>query len=108
MRDYKGVAPTIGMLCSTLQLRTMWMLATRRVFCLPPDETGKAVEVRVNDMPESIVKSIRFYLQFMLGLDLTRSEHDYNLDGPDGLHGFAVMHSTGISAELLSSENSQP
>ena len=108
LRDHKGVAPTVTVLRSTMQLRTMWMLATRRVFCLPQDEAGEVVEILVNDMPESIVVAIRDYLEFMLGLDLTCPEHNHGFDEADRRHGFALMYYTSIFGELLPRESGQP
>ena len=108
LRDHKGVALTVKVLRSTLQLRTMWMLATRRVFCLPQDEAGEVVEILVNDMPESIVGTIREYLEFMLGLNLTCPEHNHGFDEADRQHGFALMYYTSIFGELLQLESGQP
>lgn len=108
MRDHKGVTPTVKVLRSTMQLRTMWTLATRRVFCLPQDEAGKVVDIVVDDMPESIVVAIRDYLEFMLGLDLTCPDHNHGFDGAERQHGFTLMYYTSIFGELHQLESGQP
>ena len=108
MRDYKGIVLTVEVLRSTMQLTTMWMLATRRVFCMPQDEAGKVVEILVNDMPETMVLPIKRYLEELPGLDLNRSERNYGFGEADRQHTFALMYYTSIFGNLLSHKNRQP
>ena len=108
MRDHKGVPLTIEVLQSALELRTIWTLATQKVFSLRPDEAGTAAEIPVADMPESIVLPVRIYLGELPGFDPSLCYHEHKPGEPDRQHSYVLYYFSPVFREMLSLKSGQP
>jgi intracellular multiplication protein IcmO len=62
MRDHKGIPIDIEKIRFALELRSIWTLATLRVFLTRDRNTGQVEEIPVPDMPEDVVYPLQAYL----------------------------------------------
>src|SRR5580658_4765743 len=75
MRDHKGIPINIEKIRFSLELRSIWMLATLRTFIVRDAATGRFEEIPVPDMPEDMVYPLQAYLGEIPGYD---TELPYN------------------------------
>lgn len=100
MRDNKGVPIDIETVRVMVELKSIWSLATRRVFLARDPGTGKAAEIAVPDMPEEIVYPLLAYLGEIPGYDTGLPYNKQKTDEPFKQHGFALFYFTATFTQL--------
>jgi intracellular multiplication protein IcmO len=100
MRDHKGIPINIEKIRFSLELRSIWMLATLRVFIVRDAVTGRFEEILVPDMPEDLVYPLQAYLGEIPGYDTELPYNKQKTDEPFKQHGFALFYFTQTFTQL--------
>jgi intracellular multiplication protein IcmO len=100
MRDHKGIPINIEKIRFSLELRSIWMLATLRVFIVRDAVTGRFEEIPVPDMPEDMVYPLQAYLGEIPGYDTELPYNKQKTDEPFKQHGFALFYFTQTFTQL--------
>ena len=100
MRDHKGIPIDIEKIRFALELRTIWTLATLRVFLTRDRNTGQVEEIPVPDMPEDVIYPLQAYLGEIPGYDTTAPYNQQKTDEPSKQHGFALFYFTATFTQL--------
>jgi intracellular multiplication protein IcmO len=62
VRDHKGVPLNIDAIRLSFELRSIWKVATRRVFEVRDRITGETTDIPVPDMPGDLISPLQDYL----------------------------------------------
>ena len=89
MRDHKGVLLNIDTVRLSFELRSIWKVATKRVFEVRNPITGEITDIPVPEMPEDLIYPLQAYLKRTAVL-----RHEPRLEPAEGeepskQHGFA-------------------
>jgi intracellular multiplication protein IcmO len=71
VRDHKGVPLNIDTIRLSFELRSIWKVATRRVFEVRDPFTGETTDIAVPEMPEDLIPPLQAYLSELLGYDMS-------------------------------------
>ena len=71
VRDHKGVSLNIDTIRLSFELRSIWKVATRRVFEARDRITWETTDVPVPDMPEDLISPLQAYLGELPGYDMS-------------------------------------
>ena len=69
VRDHKGVP--LNTIRLSFELRSIWKVATRRVFEVRNPITGETTDIPVPDMPEDLISPLQAYLGELPGYDMS-------------------------------------
>ena len=100
MRDQKGVAINIETIRFALELRSIWTLATHKIFLHRQAIDGEVKEIAVPTMPEDILYPLRAYLGELPGYDTSLPYNEQKGDEPSKQHGFALFYFTATFTQL--------
>lgn len=100
MRDQKGVAINIETIRFALELRSIWTLATHKIFLHRQAIDGEVQEIAVPTMPEDILYPLRAYLGELPGYDTSLPYNQQKGDEPSKQHGFALFYFTATFTQL--------
>jgi len=100
MRDNKGIPINIEKIRSALELRSIWKIATRRIFEVRDPETGRVEEIPVPDLPEDLVYPLQAYLGEIPGYDTSLDYNQQKTDKPLEQHGYALFYFTATFTQL--------
>ncbi len=100
MRDQKGVPINIETIRFALELRSIWTLATHKVFLHRQAIDGEVKEIAVPTMPEDILYPLRAYLGELPGYDNSLPYNQQKGDEPSKQHGFALFYFTATFTQL--------
>jgi intracellular multiplication protein IcmO len=100
MRDHKGIPINIEKIRFSLELRSIWMLATLRAFIVRDAVSGRFEEIPVPDMPEDLVYPLQAYLGEIPGYDTELPYNKQKTDEPFKQHGFALFYFTQTFTQL--------
>lgn len=92
VRDHKGVPMNMQQCRYTLQLGSLCILVTHRIFLAREAETGVVGKIQVSDMPAAVVEPVKSYLGEIPGYDTSREWLDQKNDKPLEQHGYALMY----------------
>ncbi|MBR0641217.1 type IV secretion system DNA-binding domain-containing protein [Roseomonas hellenica] len=100
MRDLRGVAINIETIRFALELRSIWTLATHKIFLHRQAIDGEVQEIAVPTMPEDILYPLRAYLGELPGYDTSLPYNQQKGDEPSKQHGFALFYFTATFTQL--------
>jgi intracellular multiplication protein IcmO len=100
MRDQKGVPISIESIRFALELRSIWTLATHKIFLHRQAVDGEVKEIAVPVMPEDILYPLRAYLGELPGYDTSLPYNEQKGDEPSKQHGFALFYFTATFTQL--------
>jgi intracellular multiplication protein IcmO len=92
VRDHKGVPINMQQCRYTLQLGSLCILVTHRVFLARDAETGAVGKIQVHDMPAAVIEAVKSYLGEIPGYDTSREWLDQKSDRALEQHSYALMY----------------
>ncbi|WP_338929238.1 type IV secretion system DNA-binding domain-containing protein (plasmid) [Roseomonas mucosa] len=100
MRDQMGIPINIETIRFSLELRSIDMLASHKIFLVRDAIGGKVSEISVTTMPEDIVYPLKAYLGELPGYDTSQPYNKQKGEEPSKQHGFALFYFTGVFSQL--------
>lgn len=100
MRDHKGVPIDIEKIRHMVELKSIWMLATHKVFLSLDADTNVVTEIPVRDMPANLLYPLQAYLNEIPGYDTTLPYNEQKTEKPSEQHGYAVFYFTSTFTTL--------
>ncbi|MFK4046190.1 type IV secretory system conjugative DNA transfer family protein [Roseomonas mucosa] len=100
MRDQMGIPINIEAIRFSLELRSIDMLASHRIFLVRDAIGGKVSEITVPTMPEDIIYPLKAYLGELPGYDTSQPYNKQKGEEPSKQHGFALFYFTGVFSQL--------
>jgi intracellular multiplication protein IcmO len=98
MRDHKGVL-------LSFELRSIWKVATKRVFEVRNPITGETTDIPVPEMPEDLISPLQAYLGELPSYDMSLDWNGQKSEEPSKQHGFAQFYFTHTFPPLGASSN---
>jgi intracellular multiplication protein IcmO len=99
-RDHEGVVLNIETICLSFELRSIWKVATKRVFEVRKLISGETTDIPVPEMPEHLISPLKTYLGELPGYDM-RLDWDRQKTGvPARQHAFAQVYLTHTFPQL--------
>jgi intracellular multiplication protein IcmO len=100
VRDHKGVLLNIDTVRLSFELRSIWKVATKRVFEVRNAITDETTDIPVPEMPEDLISPLKTYLGKLPGYDM-RLDWDWQKTGaPARQHAFAQVYFTHTFPQL--------
>ena len=100
MRDYRGININIDQIRQSLELRSIWTLATLKQFLVPDPATTEARKVPVPDIPVDLLRPLLAYLGEIPGYNIDLPYNEQKTDEPFKQHGFALFYFTAAFTQL--------
>ena len=100
MRDKEGIAINIETIRFSLELGSIWSLATEHTFLVREGVSGKVRKVYVPSMPDEIIYPLNAYLGELPGYDTSLPYNKQKGDEPSKQHGFALFYFTSVFTQL--------
>ena len=100
MRDRKGVPIDIEKIRFMVELRSIWTLATHKVFLARDPETNEVSEIAVPDIPTDLIYPLQAYLGEIPGYDTTLPYNEQKTEKPFEQHGYAIFYFTSTFTQL--------
>ncbi len=94
MRDHKGVPLNIETIRLSFELRSIWKVATKRVFEVRNPITGETTDIPVPEMPEDLIYPLQAYLGELPSYDMSLDWNRQKTEEPSKQHGFAQFYFT--------------
>jgi len=94
MRDHKGVPLNIETIRLSFELRSIWKVATKRVFEVRNPITGETTDIPVPEMPEDLIYPLQAYLGELPSYDMSLDWNRQKSEEPSKQHGFAQFYFT--------------
>ncbi len=94
MRDHKGVPLNIETIRLSFELRSIWKVATKRVFEVRNPMTGETTDIPVPEMPEDLIYPLQAYLGELPSYDMSLDWNRQKTEEPSKQHGFAQFYFT--------------
>src|ERR1700734_3818539 len=94
MRDHKGVPLNIETIRLSFELRSIWKVATKRVFEVRNPITGETTDIPVPEMPEDLTYPLQAYLGELPSYDMNLDWNRQKTEEPSKQHGFAQFYFT--------------
>ena len=100
MRDHKGIPINIEKIRFMVELRSIWMLATQKIFVVRDPLTNKVSEISVPEIPTDVIYPLQAYLGEIPGYDTTLPYNEQKTEKPLEQHGYAIFYFTGTFTQL--------
>ena len=94
MRDHKGVLLNIDTVRLSFELRSIWKVATKRVFEVRNPITDEMTDIPVPEMPEDLIYPLQAYLGELPSYDMSLDWNRQKSEEPSKQHGFAQFYFT--------------
>ena len=94
MRDHKGVPLNIETIRLSFELRSIWKVATKRLFEIRNPITGETTDIPVPEMPEDLIYPLQAYLGELPSYDMSLDWNRQKTEEPSKQHGFAQFYFT--------------
>ncbi len=94
MRDHKNVPLNIETIRLSFELRSIWKVATKRVFEVRNPMTGETTDIPVPEMPEDLIYPLQAYLGELPSYDMSLDWNRQKTEEPSKQHGFAQFYFT--------------
>jgi intracellular multiplication protein IcmO len=94
MRDHKGVLLNIDTVRLSFELRSIWKVATKRVFEVRNPITDDITDIPVPEMPEDLIYPGQAYLGELPSCDMILDWNRQKSAEPSKQHGFAQFYFT--------------
>ena len=94
MRDHKGVPLNIETIRLSFELRSIWKVATKRLFEVRNPITGETTDIPVPEMPEDLIYPLQAYLGELPSYDMSLDWNRQKTEEPSKQHGFAQFYFT--------------
>jgi intracellular multiplication protein IcmO len=92
MRDHKGVPLNIVRI--SFELRSIWKVATKRVFEVRNAITDEMTDIPVPEMPEDLIYPLQAYLGELPSYDMSLDWNRQKTEESSKQHGFAQFYFT--------------
>ena len=100
MRDHKGVLLNIDTVRLSFELRSIWKVATKRVFEVRKLITDETTDIPVPEMPEDLISPLKTYLKRTAGLRHEAGWDRQKTGAPARQHAFAQVYLTHTFPQL--------
>jgi intracellular multiplication protein IcmO len=94
MRDHKGVLLNIDTVRLSFELRSIWKVATKRVFEVRNPITDDITDIPVPEMPEDLIYPLQAYLGELPSYDMILDWNRQKSAKRSKQHGFAQFYFT--------------
>ena len=94
VRDHKGVPLNIDTVRLSFELRSIWKVATKRVFEVRNPITDEMTDIPVPEMPEDLISPLRAYLGELPSYDMSLDWNRQKSEEPSKQHGFVQFYFT--------------
>jgi intracellular multiplication protein IcmO len=94
MRDHKSVPLNIETIRLSFELRSIWKVATKRLFEVRNPVTGETRDIPIPDMPEDLIYPLQAYLGELPSYDMSLDWNRQKTEEPSKQHGFAQFYFT--------------
>ena len=94
MRDHKNVPLNIETIRLSFEFRSIWKVATKRVFEVRNPMTGETTDIPVPEMPEDLIYPLQAYLGELPSYDMSLDWNRQKTEEPSKQHGFAQFYFT--------------
>ena len=100
MRDHKGISVNIEKIRFMVELKSIWMLATQKIFVVRDPASNDVAEIHVPDIPTDVVYPLQAYLGEIPGYDTSLPYNEQKTEKPLEQHGYAIFYFTGTFTQL--------
>lgn len=100
MRERKGIPIDIEKIRFMVELRSIWTLATHKVFLVRDAGTNELCEIPVPDIPVDLIYPLQAYLGEIPGYDVTLPYNMQKTEKPFEQHGYAIFYFTATFTKL--------
>ncbi|KXV49938.1 conjugal transfer protein TraG [Gluconobacter albidus] len=100
MRDTHGIPINIDAIRYATDLRWIGTLARHKVFLIRNPGSNKAIERRVEDIPDEVLWPLQAYLGELPGYDSSLEWNEQKENKPSEQHGYAKMYFSRIFTQL--------
>lgn len=83
-----------------VELKSIWMLATHKVFLSRDADTNAVTEIPVRDMPANLLYPLQAYLNEIPDYDTSLPYNEQKTEKPSEQHGYAVFYFTSTFTTL--------
>ena len=100
MRDHKGITINIEQIRQSLELRSIWTLATLKQFLIREPGATDPRTIAVPDIPGDLLYPLLAYLGEIPGYNIDLPYNEQKTDEPFKQHGFALFYFTAAFTQL--------
>ena len=100
MRDHEGVPIDIEKIRFMVELKSIWLLATQKVFVVRDPVTNTVREIAVPRIPTDVVYPLQAYLGEIPGYDTSLPYNEQKTEKPLEQHGYAIFYFTATFTQL--------
>ena len=100
MRDHEGVPIDIEKIRFMVELKSIWLLATQKVFVVRDPATNTVREIAVPRIPTDVVYPLQAYLGEIPGYDTSLPYNEQKTEKPLEQHGYAIFYFTATFTQL--------
>ncbi|KXV19241.1 type IV secretory system conjugative DNA transfer family protein [Gluconobacter oxydans] len=100
MRDTHGIPINIDAIRYATDLRWIGTLARHKVFLIRNPGSNKAIERRVEDIPDEVLWPLQAYLGELPGYDSSLEWNEQKENKPSEQHGYAKMYFSRVFTQL--------
>ena len=100
MRDHKGIPIDIETIRFMVELKSIWTLATQKVFLVRNPHGPEAIRHPVPEIPEALTYPLLAYLGEIPGYDMDLPYNQQRSEKPSEQHGYSIFYFTSTFTQL--------
>jgi len=100
MRDHKGIPIDIETIRFMVELKSIWTLATQKVFLVRNPHGPDPIRHPVPEIPEALAYPLLAYLGEIPGYDMDLPYNQQKSEKPSEQHGYAIFYFTSTFTQL--------